>query len=78
MEYIIKGREPEAFFRYFEEISAIPRKSFHEEKIADYIVDFAKARGLEYYRDEWHNVLIKMPATNTTNRFIMRCFILPR
>ena len=63
MEYIIKGREPEAFFRYFEEISAIPRASYHEEKIADYIVDFAKARGLEYYRDEWHNVLVKMPAT---------------
>lgn len=63
MEYLIKDRRPEAFFRYFEEISAIPRASFHEEKIADYIVDFAKARGLEYYRDEWHNVLVKMPAT---------------
>ncbi len=63
MEYIIKGRKPESFFRYFEEISAIPRASFHEEKIADYIVDFAKTRGLEYYRDEWHNVLVKMPAT---------------
>ena len=63
MEYIIKGRKPESFFRYFEEISAIPRKSFHEEKIADYIVNFARERGLEYYRDEWHNVLIKMPAS---------------
>ena len=63
MEYIIKGRKPESFFRFFEEISAIPRQSFHEEKIADYLVEFAKARGLEYYRDEWHNVLVKKPAT---------------
>ncbi len=63
MEYVVKGRNPEAFFRYFEEISAIPRKSFHEEQIADYLVSFAKERGLEYYRDEVHNVLIKMPAT---------------
>ena len=63
MEYIIQGRKPESFFRYFEEISAIPRMPFHEEGIADYLVEFAKARDLEYYRDEWHNVLIKMPAT---------------
>ena len=63
MEYIIKGRKPESFFRFFEEISAIPRPTYHEEKIADYLVGFAKERGLEYYRDEWHNVLIKMPAT---------------
>ena len=47
----------------FEEISAIPRMSYHEEKIADYLVDFAKARGLEYYRDKWHNVLINIDAT---------------
>ena len=45
--------------RFFEEISAIPRPSFHEERIADYLCDFARDRGLEYYRDEIHNVFIK-------------------
>ena len=49
--------------RFFEEISAIPRGSFHEEGIADYVVDFAKERGLSYRRDEVHNVLIRKPAT---------------
>ena len=49
--------------RFFEEISAIPRMSYHEDKIADYLVDFAKARVLEYYRDEVHNVLINIGAT---------------
>lgn len=63
MEYVIQGRKPERFFRYFEQISAIPRESYHEEKIADYLVDFAKARNLEYYRDETNNVFIKAPAT---------------
>ncbi|MBR3895353.1 MAG: aminoacyl-histidine dipeptidase [Clostridia bacterium] len=63
MEYIIHGREPAAFFRFFEEISAIPRPSYHESGIADYLTAFAKARGLEYWRDELNNVLIKMPAT---------------
>ena len=63
MEYIIHGRRPASYFRFFEEISAIPRASYHEEKIAEYLVSFAKERGLEYYRDEWNNVLIKKPAT---------------
>ena len=48
---------------FFEEISAIPRESYHEDKIADYLVSFAKARGLEYYRDEAQNVLINIDAT---------------
>ncbi len=63
MNYIIHGREPAAVFRYFEELCAIPHPSFHEERIADYLVDFARSHGLEYYRDELHNVLIKKPAT---------------
>ena len=63
MNYIIQNRKPESFFRFFEEISAIPRMSYHEEAIADYLVDFAKTRGLDYYRDTWNNVLIKKPAS---------------
>ena len=45
--------------RFFEEISAIPRASGKEEGIADYLVEFAKAQGLEWYRDAANNVLIK-------------------
>ena len=49
--------------RYFEEISAIPRASGHEEGIAEYLVAFAQEKGLSYVRDEWNNVLISAPAT---------------
>ena len=63
MEYVIEGRKPTSVFRFFEEISAIPRGSYNEGGIADYLVAFAKARGLEYYRDRLNNVLIKAPAT---------------
>ena len=63
MEYIIHGRRPEQVFRFFEEISAIPRGSFHEEGIAAYLMEFASARGLEAYRDGMNNVFIRMPAT---------------
>ena len=48
---------------YFEAISDIPRASYKESKIADYLCDFAKSRGLEYYRDGTNNVLINAPAT---------------
>ena len=51
MKNVISGRKPASLFRFFEEISAIPRKSYHEEQIADYPVSFAKSRGLEYHRD---------------------------
>lgn len=60
-EYIIKGYEPECMFNFFEDLSAIPRGSHNEEGIADSLVDFAVRRDLEYYRDDLHNVLIKMP-----------------
>lgn len=49
--------------KYFEEISAIPRASYREEKIADYLESFARAHGLEYYRDSLGNVLINKSAT---------------
>ncbi len=62
MEYLINGFEPQTPFRFFEEISAIPRPSLGEEKIADYLVQFAADRGLWCYRDAAHNVLIKKPA----------------
>lgn len=69
MEFIIKNRQPASVFRFFEEISAIPRPSFHEEAIASYLVDFAASRGLECYRDEMHNVLIKAPASKGYDDF---------
>ncbi|NLK39492.1 MAG: aminoacyl-histidine dipeptidase [Clostridiales bacterium] len=61
--YVVSGYEPASLFRYFEEISAIPRGSFNEEKIADYLCNFAKKHELSFYRDEWQNVLITRPAT---------------
>jgi dipeptidase D len=50
-------------FRFFEEISKIPHGSGHTDEIADYLVDFAKKRGLIYIRDEANNVIIKKAAT---------------
>lgn len=48
---------------YFEKVSSIPRPSFSEEKIAQYIYDFATERGLFCIKDEHNNVFVRLPAT---------------
>jgi len=53
----------EKVFHYFEEISRIPRSSGDEKAISDYLVAFAKERGLEVIQDDYYNVIIKKPAT---------------
>ncbi len=53
----------EKALRFFEEFSKIPRGSGNTKAIADYLVNFANARGLEVVRDESDNVIIRKPAT---------------
>ena len=57
-DYMLEQLQPEGVFRYFEEISSIPRGSYNEKKISDYLVSFAKSRCLEHYQDEIGNVII--------------------
>ncbi len=55
---VLEGLEPKNVFRFFEEITKIPRPSYKEEKISRYLVDFAKERNLEHYQDNLGNVII--------------------
>lgn len=50
-------------FKYFEEISNIPRGSGNEQEISDYLVEFAKKHKLQYIQDEANNVVIVKEAT---------------
>ncbi len=54
----LKGLKPEKLWHHFEEISKIPRCSKHEEKVREYLISFAKEKGLEYKVDEVGNVVI--------------------
>lgn len=54
----------EPIFEFFQEISAIPRCSGNEKAISDYLVGFAKSRGLEVKQDRALNVIIKKPGTS--------------
>ena len=55
---VLTDLEPKNVFSFFEDICSIPHPSYKEEKISNYLVEFAKARGLEHYQDELHNVII--------------------
>ena len=62
MKYILdhKGK---MYRKFFEDIASIPHESFKEKALSDYIVNFAKERGLWSHQDEVWNVIIKKPAS---------------
>ena len=60
----LSGLEPEKVFRFFEEISMIPRGSGHMEKISGYCADFAKERNLKFIKDDACNVIIFKDASD--------------
>lgn len=59
----LEGVKHKEIFRYFEEISTIPRGSCNEKAISDYLVAFAASHNMEVFRDKALNVVIKKPAT---------------
>jgi dipeptidase D len=63
MERALKDISPEKVFYWFEELSKIPRCSKEEQKVSDWLVEFAKQRNLEYVQDEALNVIIRKPGT---------------
>ena len=50
-------------FKYFSEISKIPRGSGNEQEISKYLVSFAISHQLEYTRDNANNVILIKKAT---------------
>lgn len=60
---VLKGLKPENVFKYFEEISNIPRGSGDERRISDYLVKFANEHNLEVIQEECMNVIIRKPAS---------------
>lgn len=55
---VLTGLEPRAVFRFFEELSRIPRESGNTAAAGAWVEEFAKARGLRCRRDELGNVVI--------------------
>ena len=55
--------QPALVWNHFINILEIPRPSGHEEQIRRYILDFARAKGLECKEDAAHNIYVRKPAT---------------
>ena len=63
MERKLSGLQPEAVFRFFEEICRIPHGSGNTKAISDYLVSFAKERNIRYIQDELNNVIFFQEGT---------------
>lgn len=50
-------------WHYFKQISAIPRASFQEKAVSDYVYHWALSHDWECWQDDWHNVFIRKSAT---------------
>ncbi len=58
----IEGLKPEILWQRFYEISQIPRPSKKEEKVVQYLRDFAEQHNLEMKEDKVGNIVMKLPA----------------
>ena len=61
---ILEHLEPRGVFRFFEELCAIPHGSSNTKAVSDWLMDFARERGLEAYQDGLNNVIIIKEATS--------------
>lgn len=60
---MLENLSPKEVFRFFEELTKIPRCSGNEKRVSEYLAAFAKERKLEVFQDEALNVVIKKPGT---------------
>ncbi len=55
---VLENIEPKSVFHFFEDLTEIPRPSWREKAVSDYLVKFANDRGLEVHQDKLYNVII--------------------
>jgi len=60
---VLEHLEPKGVFRFFEEMCAIPHGSSNTKQVSDWLMDFARERGLEACQDRLNNVIIIKEAT---------------
>ncbi|MEJ2246059.1 MAG: aminoacyl-histidine dipeptidase [Acidobacteriota bacterium] len=63
MTTAVKGMKPEGVWRYFAQISRIPRGSKNESAITRYVLDTANRLGLQAKTDKVGNVVVRKPAS---------------
>ena len=48
---VLSNIEPKEVFEQFEALSMVPRRTYRDEKISAFCVQFAKDHGLDYVQD---------------------------
>ena len=59
----IHDLEPKAIFGNFYKLTQVPRPSGHLAKIQQFLLDWAKERGIEAFKDGGDNIVMRKPAT---------------
>ena len=59
----ISTLSPTALWQWFDKICTIPHPSYHEDALAEYLLNWAKSQHFFAERDEAGNLLIRKPAT---------------
>lgn len=59
----IRDLQPKAIWNYFADLCEIPRPSYHEQGVVDYLMAFAKQNHLEAEIDDTGNVIIRKKAS---------------
>jgi dipeptidase D len=74
MSAALEGLKPELVWKYFAEVSRIPRGSKNEAAVGRYVSNVAKSLGLSTKSDALGNILVRKPASE--DRKHIRCIAL--
>ena len=59
----IQELDPQIIWKNFYLLTQIPRPSGHLEKVQQFLLDWAKEHGIEAFKDNAENIVMRKPAT---------------
>lgn len=64
---VVGSYRPQSVFRFFADVSAVPRESGDIARCADFLEKFAEEHNLQCSRDETDNIVISKPGTKSSS-----------
>ena len=59
----IKNLKPVEIWRNFYDLTQVPRPSGHLQRVQEFLLDFARRKGIEAFKDPAGNIVMRKPAT---------------
>jgi len=60
----IANLQPQAIWKNFDLLTQVPRPSGHLEKVQKFLLDWAASKGVEAFKDEAGNIIMRKPASS--------------